>query len=488
MRTSRIVALVAGSMAVLLMLVSRQSLWVDEAISVAIARMPWQEMWTYIFAREGAMGFFYGLLHLWGRLGDSDLWFRSLPLIFGVGAIPLTYLVGRRLVGARAAALSSALLASHSLFVAEVTEIRSYSLAVFLAVGSTLCFLRAIEANSRMMWTAYAVLGALAVYAHLFNGFILIAHILSLMLPSSRRPVNWSALSASLGAIALLIAPLCLYVVSHGGSQISWIPRPDIPRLAYTIAILSGGLEAGLSQTGLYVVLGAGLVTLYVIAIIVAVARVRGAQPKCELPNRWNLHFLLLTGLLPLIGASAFSFFVQPVLHARYLVVLVPALVLLVAKGIDELSGKSRIAVLVLAICLSTIPGGGCYGGCEKENWKDAISYLASSAHSADGLLIYEPFTGIAYDHYARLQSSMPRLIFPEGDDPLTRTVIARPNPSSVLESVLEATSNYERIWLILSHANTRESYGRDLFMGLVKLRGTPATKVFTGIRILTFD
>src|SRR6185369_15661206 len=69
----------------------RNSLWIDEATSVALARMPWgrflHTLWTY----EANMTLYYLLLRGWIHLGTSEVVLRSLSAILGVAGVAATY-------------------------------------------------------------------------------------------------------------------------------------------------------------------------------------------------------------------------------------------------------------------------------------------------------------------------------------------------------------------------------------------------------------
>ena len=74
-------------------------LWLDEALTVNIAKLPIHDLPTYL-KRDGAPPLFYVLLHFWmGIFGSSDLAVRSLSGVIGVITVPLAWLAGRRLGG-----------------------------------------------------------------------------------------------------------------------------------------------------------------------------------------------------------------------------------------------------------------------------------------------------------------------------------------------------------------------------------------------------
>src|SRR5438128_11759967 len=49
-----------------------ESLWWDEAVTVAIVRLDWEAFWKLLSHYEANMGLYYCLLRLWVNLGESE--------------------------------------------------------------------------------------------------------------------------------------------------------------------------------------------------------------------------------------------------------------------------------------------------------------------------------------------------------------------------------------------------------------------------------
>ena len=90
-------------------LLTKRDLWVDEASSVFLARLPWRDFWKALWDFQGNMGLYYFLLCGWLHLGDSEVAVRGLSVLFGVAVIPATYLLGKQLFDKNAAIASAAL-------------------------------------------------------------------------------------------------------------------------------------------------------------------------------------------------------------------------------------------------------------------------------------------------------------------------------------------------------------------------------------------
>src|ERR1700692_1795399 len=107
-----------------------KSLWLDEAISLEIARLEWRDLFTVLTRHEANMSFYYFLLHFWIRLGQSEFAIRSLSAIFGVLTIPAIYSLAAALSRTRAGAIAAFLLALNPVHIAYSQEARAYSLVI----------------------------------------------------------------------------------------------------------------------------------------------------------------------------------------------------------------------------------------------------------------------------------------------------------------------------------------------------------------------
>ena len=120
------------------------ALWLDEALTVNIARLPLHEIPGRL-KQDGAPPLFYYLLHFWMRLfGQSDLATRSLSGILGVLTLPVAWLAAKRFGGRMVAWTTVVLLASAPFAVYYSTESRMYALVILLTGCGILALQRAL--------------------------------------------------------------------------------------------------------------------------------------------------------------------------------------------------------------------------------------------------------------------------------------------------------------------------------------------------------
>src|SRR5262249_58871918 len=100
-------AIVIGLGGLFLYFACRSDMWLDEALSVNIARLPLSDLREALI-HDGAPPLYYVLLHVWtGVLGSGDLAARSLSGLCMAGAGVLTWFAARRFGGGRGAWLAA---------------------------------------------------------------------------------------------------------------------------------------------------------------------------------------------------------------------------------------------------------------------------------------------------------------------------------------------------------------------------------------------
>jgi hypothetical protein len=126
---------VAVAIGVALRFWTQSNLWLDEALSVNIAKLPVGDI-PAALRHDGHPPLYYWLLHGWMSVfGESDRSVRALSGVFAVLALPLMWLAGRRVGGRTVAWLALVLLALNPWAFRYATEARMYSMVVVLPAG-----------------------------------------------------------------------------------------------------------------------------------------------------------------------------------------------------------------------------------------------------------------------------------------------------------------------------------------------------------------
>ena len=144
---------------------TRSGLWLDEALTVDVARLPLHEIPTAL-KHDGAPPLYYYLLHFWMDLfGQSNDAVRALSGVISVLTLPVAWLCGRRFGGRVEAWTVLVLLASAPFAVYYATEARMYTLVIFLTGCGFLALQRAVSVPRPGNLVAVAVVTAALLYS-----------------------------------------------------------------------------------------------------------------------------------------------------------------------------------------------------------------------------------------------------------------------------------------------------------------------------------
>jgi len=170
---------------------------------------------------ESAPPLYYALAWLWTQVTGNGEWgLRFLSALAGVATIPVAYLLGRELRGARAGVIAAALVAFNPMLLWYSQEARAYALLGLFCALSLLYCVRALRDGERRNFVWWGVFSALALATHYFAVFPLVAEVVLL----ARR--RGRAILSGLWIVALAVAalaPLAIHQMSYGHAE--WIGK-----------------------------------------------------------------------------------------------------------------------------------------------------------------------------------------------------------------------------------------------------------------------
>jgi len=172
-------------------------LWFDEVWTlVDFVRRPLSET-ASTYPSDNHHPLFTLLAGLSVRAFGESPWALRLPaLVFGVGAVPLVALLGRRLVGTRAALVAALFLALSAHVAAYAQNARGYSALLFFVLAATYGFLKALEGGGLRSVVLAGVALALATFAHLTAVLSAVAFLVCTLMAATGRlgsAVRWRA-------------------------------------------------------------------------------------------------------------------------------------------------------------------------------------------------------------------------------------------------------------------------------------------------------
>lgn len=361
------------------------------------------------------MSLYYLLLRGWMVLGRDEATIRALSAVAVVATVPLVYRLGAALVGSWAAAAGALLLATHPFVVRYGQEARGYAVALLCVVIAGLALVRG-------RWGAWIVASVLAAYAHLLTLLVVATQLLV---------VGRRVRLAPIVVTGVLVLPMLWFVATHDAGQLAWLGPPDAAQVTWVAWKLTG--EAGWIGVGAYV---AGMLL--------------------ALPGGGGVRFLLAWAVLPFAGLVVVSF-VKPLFLDRYLLMIVPALVLLAATGMHRLPDRVRGVAVAALVGLQLAGVVRANGVPSIEDWRGVGTMLRTDARPGDAVACWVDFACVAVEYYA---APVPIVWLPPAlDDAAAFDAIATAHP---------------RLWLALSHVQVGRA---DRTATLARIEAALATR-----------
>jgi mannosyltransferase len=429
-------------------------LFLDESVSSTLATAPWHFFANTVSHREANMALYYLLLRGWVVFGHSEIALRSLSVIFAVGALWVLIMLARSLFGRRVALLAGLLLAVDPLYVQFAQDVRGYSLALLLVTASCFFFVRGVrqvDPPSRFCWTAYTAVTALAAYSNFWAALVPVGQALSLaFLPPGRIP--WRRVLTSAVALVILLVPLGLLIRATDSAGVNWASGSS-----------AGRLFTHIRSSVPHAVLDLLVLVVVVVAVVVVVLARRRPAIEALFARHWAVLFTLCWLVVPVAAVVMLSLVDRPLLVVRYLMVSLPAAILLVALVIGRVASLARrgaavIAAVVLVVVIGVSAAGVAqwYANGGPQDFRSAVSFVADRAQPGDGLLIFSAYERIPVEWYIGEKPAAERDVHPVypatawGVDPLAFDGSVSFKPGAIEQ----AASKYQRIWLLSATAD----------------------------------
>jgi len=204
--------ILTGTILRILLAINTQ-IWFDEALSIYIARVPVIKLLPFIIARswEQQPLLYSLLLKLLLNFNLSELWLRMLSVCCGVAVIYMTYKLALLVFDKYVGLLSASLVAFNGTFLNYSCQLRVYMVWVLLSILSLYFLVKLIANPSRKNIIFHILFTALAIYAHYFGFFLLLAELLLLFLNKQSSKLNVRLRFLVLSCIIILVIPHVIY-------------------------------------------------------------------------------------------------------------------------------------------------------------------------------------------------------------------------------------------------------------------------------------
>jgi hypothetical protein len=170
-----VVALVLIAAGLRLHGLDRESLWVDEYRQVSTYALPFGKMLDSSFRLQRQTPLDYAIGWVVFRIHPSDFAMRLPAAIFGIAAVPMLYLLSRRLFSPQVALVAAAALTVSPLHLQYSQEARPYAIFVFFYLTMLYTLIRALQGNRRRDWLLFLLAAELMLLARAFGPVIVLA-------------------------------------------------------------------------------------------------------------------------------------------------------------------------------------------------------------------------------------------------------------------------------------------------------------------------
>lgn len=347
--------------------------------------------------------------------GDSEFLLRLPSAIAGVLAVGAIYLLARRLYGVEEAWISALLLACLQFPIQYSQEARAYSLLLLMAIVSTYLWIELLDLaapRSRIRTSSvvggYIIAALCCAYLHYFGLLLVLwqfsaGAVITLFLRRTLLP----RFAAAYPAIAIGYLPWLPHTWEDFRHGESWMIKPGLAAPFVELRYFFNNSAALLS------------IVLLLYAALAARSTVEwrlkrnSPQPSAGNPDPNQpiagiirpTVYVTAWLLVPFVAVWIKSLASTPVLTTKNLIILLPAAYLLLARAIARMAFSQILragiaAVLVLAFLGQMIFGSHYYSSVAKEQFREAMQYVARVDNPSSPSLIIACSNHLDYFNY----------------------------------------------------------------------------------------
>lgn len=351
---------VVAATGLVLRVLQRSPLWLDEALSANIAALPLGDI-PGALKRDGHPPLYYVLLHGWQDVvGDGDVAVRLLSAVVGLALVPLVWVAARRLGGRRAAWAAVLLVALNPFVLRYATEARMYELVMVLALAAWLVGDDALRRPGIGRLAALAALTGALLWTHYWGIWLTAAAGIGALVlavvahrrarPGDRRAALRVAAALVAGTLTFLPwVPNLLYQSAHTGTP--WA-QPSVPTEVVAVSVLDLGGGT----------LGEAVVLAMVLVVLVGLGLFGRAGPgrlvELDLHTRPEARRVAWLVGGTMVVATVVAYGAQAAYASRYFAVVVPLVLVLAGLGAGRIDGPVAFRVVLgIALFLGAVAG-----------------------------------------------------------------------------------------------------------------------------------
>jgi len=366
-----------------------QSLWNDELSSVSLADKSSLREVIEVSKSDVHPPLYSCLLYLWqNAFGNSPFSLRFLSALFGILSIVALFFLGKILYSEQEA-LISALILSFSYFgIYYSQEVRSYSLLLLLSICSYLFFMKihphftAYKSGINLIFSYifYVLFTTSLIYTHYFGILVLFSQFIFILLSSflRRKESGYFKMLLSQFVIFLLYLPQISIIKAKMHIAETWIKKPHFYFFIQYFNEYWGRGEA--------------LFLLAALCIFCFFYFWNKERKNNSEPDLSRFLLVVVWVIAPLLVAYVRSIFSTPILTDRNTIIILPPLILMMAKGITSIKNRDIIIMVIVAVSIagfySLFITNEYYDRVIKEQFREVANVVLENKEVSDQSLI----------------------------------------------------------------------------------------------------
>jgi uncharacterized membrane protein len=386
-----------------------RGIWLDEAISIHQANLSFHDMFENLQFADRHPPLHHIVLWLTVRaFGDGELAVRLPALIAGTLVIPALYLLGRELYDRRTGLVAAAFGAASPLLIWYAQEARMYAFVTLFGLLAVLMQLRAIRNPSMANWAGYILATAALLWSHYFGALLIgVQQLIWVGVIVHRRrlgePVKPLVLgfAYSLAVLVMQLIPLAVFAEKQfdstsGGGGLGLQPGGEYESLSFYAALANMAWALwGYHPEGTTELLAAAWPLFLLLSLLLLG---RGGSRQTII--------LAVAVFAPIVLLLVASLYDRELFEVRYFLVVVPLLLVLVARLVTGWIRGTGARLAVTGVILLTLLIGLVDQQTNDDNprlydFRGAIEEIKEDAGPRALVLFEPPDMRFVLDYYA---------------------------------------------------------------------------------------
>jgi len=337
---------------------------------------------------------YYFLLRGWVALtGYTEYAMRYFSLLFGVLCVPLTAVLGKRVLGRWGPGnIAAGLMALAPYMVWYGQEVKMYTLVPFLVLLGLYGLRRAMDEGG-IWWAVQVIATTVLFYTHIWGALLIAVQALWLLLAWPRWRRRWRGALVGMALLTLPYLPLALWQLPAAlARRETGFPYHPLGDMA---AVLLNGWSTGITGWGWpWSAMAVGGLAALGLTVGLARRSLRSAALSLAL---WPTVPLLVIWLISLR---------QPLFTDRYLIWGAPAFYLLAGQGAAEgwkRKGAARYLLLAAGLLILVVFAANLYLQAAtpiKSDFRAAAAYVEARYRPGDLIVFQIPHVHYIFDYY----------------------------------------------------------------------------------------